>query len=153
VTVNSRREKKNVIQIRELDKTVANLKKSRRNCQKAIDEDLEKIKWIDKEMESIRARLNPLTKAFEEKKARRDHLKKQLEVVSAQCTSMMNEMNARVKNTRHMHCSLGAAEATRALEAARKSPNTCFNLKISDGSRLYLAKTAAMKKRLAKMKK
>ena len=114
------------------------MKKSRRKCQKAIDDDMEKIKWIDKEMESIRARLNPLTKAYEEKKARRDHLKKQLEVVSAQCTSMMNKMNSRVKNTRHMHCSLGAAEATRALEAARKSPNTCFNLKISDGSRLYL---------------
>ena len=51
------------LQIRELDKTIANLKKSRRKCQKAIDDDMEKIKWIDKEMESIRARLNPLTKA------------------------------------------------------------------------------------------
>ena len=53
------------LQIRELDKTIANLKKSRRKCQKAIDDDMEKIKWIDKEMESIRARLNPLVGAVQ----------------------------------------------------------------------------------------
>ena len=140
-------------QIRELDKTVMNLKKARRKCQKAIDKDTEELKWIDHEMESIRVRLIPLTKSYEEKCARRDSLKKQIESVSNTCTQIMGEMNARVRTTRRAHCKLGGAEATRALQSARSSPSTCFNLSISDGSRLYLAKVAAMKKRARALQK
>lgn len=135
------------VQIRELDKTVSNLKKARRKCQKSIVKDTEELKFIDQEMESINARLGPLTKAYEEKCERRDRLKKQLEEVSNTCTKIMGEMNTRVRKARLAHCKLGGAEATRALQSARSSPETCFNLSISDGSRLYLAKIAAMKER------
>lgn len=133
--------------IRELDKTVHRLKTTRQVCQQAILDDEAMIKKIEKEIDAINTRLRPLKKSYNEKCARRDHLRKQLDEVSRTCKSMMGRMNKRVRSTRKSRCTVAAADALRALESARKSPNTCFKLKISDTSRLYLAKVKAMKKR------
>lgn len=132
--------------IKKLDKMVAKLKGTRTTCQKQMDEDNKVIAWIDREVADINVRYLPLCKGLELKKKKRKELQGQLDSLLKQCSDMTKSTLKWVQKSRISRAKMQSAEASRVLASAKGTPNTCFNLSISDSSRLYLSKIKRQEK-------
>eukprot|EP00500_Bicosoecida_sp_ms1_P013342 CAMPEP_0203816530 /NCGR_PEP_ID=MMETSP0115-20131106/15857_1 /ASSEMBLY_ACC=CAM_ASM_000227 /TAXON_ID=33651 /ORGANISM="Bicosoecid sp, Strain ms1" /LENGTH=253 /DNA_ID=CAMNT_0050725435 /DNA_START=170 /DNA_END=928 /DNA_ORIENTATION=- len=105
--------------IRALDAMVHRLKANRRACQVAIDEDEEKLKWIEREEEALAVRLRPLRARLEDREATAKRVRESIETSVAQFQSVLGESSNRIMSTRMKAAHHRKKEATAELRAER----------------------------------
>ena len=87
------------LRIKELDKLVARLKQNSANCLKAIQLDEQELYHIDREIQKIRARYDPLCARLKERKAQRNELVQQRDQVAAQVNQLLANSKQRVRQS------------------------------------------------------
>lgn len=107
------------VQIRALDAMVHRLKSNRRACQVAIDEDEEKLKWIEREEESLAVRLRPLQARLADREETAARVRHRIEDSVAKFQAVLGESASRITSTRMKAAHHRKKEATAELRAER----------------------------------
>lgn len=87
------------LRIKELDKLVARLKQNSANCLKAIQLDEQSLFHVDREIQKIRTRYDPLCARLSERKAQRLEMVQQRDQLAAQVDQLLANSKQRVRQS------------------------------------------------------
>lgn len=107
------------LRIRELDKLVARLKQNSANCLKAIQLDEQSLYHIDREINKIKTRYDPLCARLAERQKERAELMAQHNEIAKQVSQLLSDSKSRVRQSNNQTVRQLRRFANQELTAAR----------------------------------
>eukprot|EP00742_Colponemidia_sp_Colp-10_P003561 GILJ01003792.1.p1 GENE.GILJ01003792.1~~GILJ01003792.1.p1 ORF type:complete len:166 (-),score=27.85 GILJ01003792.1:201-698(-) len=107
------------LQIKLLDQMVHKLKQDRHDVGVQITEDQEELQWVEKEVNEIKSKYDPLVRRMTERKQQRDELVQQLQQFEQSFQGVIESVRDRIKVTNKYDSTFQRKAASESLTQSR----------------------------------